>query len=197
MKDIIVIQYNRNLPNELIDKFKEDLPEFTVFIEKQTDSEWEYATGSFINDIIIYISDNYTSLIVTGLIVRASYDLLKHAILELFKGLKKSPKIKTSDKTKKMSIKCHIGEKTLDFEMETNLNDEIIEKAIDQSFQLLKDHEHEDIIDNMDYLSQEFDFKQVKYLYNPNNNLWEPVNYGEIRKKKQELLNRAYKNLRE
>lgn len=184
MNDTFLIQYQHDIPDELILELKNNLREFNVIVEKQPDSVYEYATGSAINDILIYISENQTSLIVSGLIVRATYDLFKFSIGDLYKGLKKHLSKDSNGKLgqKKISIKHRIGEQTLDFELETNLNDDLVEKAIEQSFELLKSEKTKEIITNKDYLSKEYDYKQAKFLFNVNNGLWEPINYGEIRK---------------
>ncbi len=199
MNDTFLIQYQHDIPDELILELQNNLQEFNIVVEKQSDSEYEYATGSLINDIIVYVSENQTSLIVSGLIVRTTYDLLKFSISELFKGLKKHLN-KSGDKKselKKISVKHRIGDKTIDFELETNLKDELIERVIEQSFELLKGENAKAIIANQDYLSKEYDYKQAKFVFNEQNGLWEPINYGAIRKEYNDLIRNANQNIKD
>ncbi len=198
MNDTFFIQYQDDIPEELIAELRHNLQKFNIVVEKQTGSEYEYATGSLINDIIIYISENQTSLIVSGLIIRASYDLLKYSLGILFKGLKKHLQQSGDQKSiiKKISIKHRIGEKTVDFELETNIKDEMVEKAIDQSFEVLKSEDTKSIIKDQNYLSKEFDFKQAKFIFNEQNGLWEPINYGAIRKEYGKLPGSTDQNIK-
>jgi hypothetical protein len=199
MDDPFLIQYQPDIPEKLILEFKHDLQDFNVIVEKQTDSESEYAVSTFINDIIIYISQNQTALIVSGLIVRATYDLLKFSLGKLFTGLKKhiAQSNVINPEQKKISIKHTIGDKTIEFELETNLSDELYEKVIEQSFEILKDDNTQTILYNQDYLSKEFDYRQAKFIFNEQSGLWEPINYGIIRKKYEDSIKNVNQSFKE
>ncbi len=195
MKDTIVIQCKNDIPNDLILDLKSNLNGFEIVFEKQQpDSDFEYASGSSINDILIYISQNQTSLIVSGLLINTTYDILKFSICQLYKGLKKllnNNRNKQKPEQRKISIKHTIGEKTIEFELETNLSDKLTEMIIEKSFEVLKSENINEILNNKDFLSNEYDYKSAKYTYNTDTNSWEPINYGKIRKEIIELNNDA------
>lgn len=193
MNDNFFIQYQDTVKDGIIFEFQNDLENFNVVVEKQSDSEYQYATGNVFSDIVLFISENQTSLIVSGVIVRVTYDLLKYSITKLIKGLKKNTQKKTgqTEKTKKISVKHILDGKTIEFEIEVNLSDELIEKAISQSFELLKEQQLKTIINNRDFLSKEYDYKQAKFIFNENSKIWEPINFGGIRKEYEALIKRA------
>ncbi len=193
MNENFIIQYQESIHDDSILEFKNDLKGYNVIIDKQPEPEYHYATGSLINDIIIFISENQTNLIVSGLIVRGTYDLLKFSITKLISRIRKKAQSKGEEitETKKISVKHNIGDKTIEFEIEANLSDELIEKAIEQSFQLLQEQQTIEILKDVNFLSKEYDYKQAKFIFNEKNNLCEPINYGEIRKEYVELIKKA------
>lgn len=194
MNENFLIQYQGTVSDEIILEFQKDLKEFKVIVEKQQDSEYHYATGNLFNDIVLFISENQTSLIVSGLIVRASYDLLKYSITKLIKGLKKKSPSEQIEKLKKISINHRIYDKNIEFEIESNLSDELIEKAIDKSFDLIKQEQIKEILNNRDFLSKEYDYNQAKFIFNKDSGLWEPINYGQIRKDFEDFQRKANEN---
>ncbi|HBG70483.1 MAG: hypothetical protein A2W93_09510 [Bacteroidetes bacterium GWF2_43_63] len=191
MNENFLIQYQETVPEEIIFEFQEDLKEFTVIVEKQPDSEYHYSTGNLFNDIVIFINENQTGLIVSGLIVRASYDLLKFSITKLIKGLKKKSPKEQTENLRKISINHRIYGKIIEFEIETNLSDDLIERAIDKSFDTIKQEQIKEILNNRDFLSKEYDYNQAKFIYNKATGLWEPINYGQTRKDFEDFQRKA------
>jgi len=195
MKETLIIQYKNYIEDDIILEFKDKLKDFEIITEKLPEPEFHYATGDVVSDILIFINENQTALIVSNILGRATYDLLKYSIKELFTGFKKLLKRKnnkeTNTKSHTLTLNFKILDKSVDFEINATLDNETANKAIDKAFEYLESKRTEQDLQNQDYLSKEYDYNLAKYKYNSESGLWFPINYGDERRKLKNLIDKA------
>jgi hypothetical protein len=140
-------------------------------------------------DILIFINAHLTELIVsiTGSLV---YDGIKYAVKGTWKKLrdhysKQKKEYQEGQNCIELSLK--IGpDKTIECTLAGNVAPESIDMLTDKMFEYIKDKERQKKdFDEPDFRS---DTKpRIRIRYNPETNQYEPVNFGEMRKRDEEL----------
>lgn len=198
IKNEITIHTQKYVDETLIQEFKtslENTDEFTVINTKEK-GEYYNASG-YIPEILLFINENATALIVSNLLIRPLYDILKGSIINLYVKTKSYFKAKKDgNKNGKTIISLQITTDTnfnCDFNMEGNISEENIEKTIDNIFTLLKDQQHLEIMKNKDFVTKENGIEKLTFELDKDKNIWLPTNYGKIRSEMNEFQKRMEK----
>ncbi|MES2331350.1 MAG: hypothetical protein V4539_17230 [Bacteroidota bacterium] len=197
MEPQITIQY-RQIPVNIFDDFK-PLEKVPVQITMRHDKkEYFNATGGPV-DIIIYIEQHLTELIVNGLVVASVFELLKMAVAGAWKKLKSYYQQKTKplrpDKHG-INLVFKISEdKSLTFTLSGEITQTDLTKLTEHIFEYLKNKPQlEQDLANKAYHNNISKKPSIRMRYNVQKGIYEPVNseqqLQEIRKAIDEAKNR-------
>ena len=182
----INIVYKHYIPEEWITNLEKDLQSQEILLTKIKDEEDYYNfTGPELSDIIIYIKDNF--------LTQAIYDVLKVSVIGLWNRQKKmktksNTQNENESKNQKISIRFEDSQKRkIEINIDGNIKDELIESIVDKSFEYLKTDKKEEIFQQPDLIDNSNDEQRIELKYNPETNIWEPENFGKIRKEMDEL----------
>jgi len=183
MEEIIKIEISDNEYEDIASEFKSLISdEYVVEIQKD-EEEHLYATGETIAIIIIF-GDFFLKAIASGM----TYDLVKTGIVNAFSKLKSLfPK-----QTKRISLQHKVDDTTVEFELETNLSEDIIKDVIEKSFN--QTNKLKEITKEKKYKSEE---GNCLLKFNESTGNWEPVDFDEMReyfKKQQEELGNKFED---
>ncbi len=187
----------RHLPSDITDEFENiKNSDFSVIVKEDKKEYFHFSGGPA--DILIYFEQHPTELIVTGLIIPTIFEGFKYALSTTWKRLtkhsnKKQEKIQ-NDKNK-IELNFKVGQdKTVEFSLRGTANEETIDNAIDKIFEYLRDKtKQENDFQNPD-LKGNFDLKpKIRLQYNSQTDKWTPVNFAEIKKFKEELIQQPKK----
>ncbi|MFM9909207.1 MAG: hypothetical protein ACKVOW_07660 [Chitinophagaceae bacterium] len=181
------------VPVSIVNEFRNNLAEKGIKSSVEIDEgEWSNFSGDEIADIIVFIKEHKTELIVAGLLVPITYDVLKFAIASMWKALKKAI-FKTEDKEefqkKHISLRVQDADgKLVNLEIEGNIPEGQIEVILDKAFRYLDKDKKEDLFTNTDFVNSINNQRSVQLIYNAETDMWEPVNYTELRKQWDDLM---------
>lgn len=181
------------VPVSIFDEFRDNLAEKGIKSSVEIDDgEWSNFSGDEIADIIVFVKEHKTELIVAGLLVPITYDVLKFAIASLWKALKKTLfKAEDKEEFEKKHISLRIQDadgKLVSLEIEGNITEGQIEVILDKAFQYLNQGKKEDLFTNTDFVNTINNQQSVQLFYNAETEIWEPVNYAELRKQWDDLM---------
>lgn len=191
----IEIRY-RHIPSEITDDIQKDLERanLTVSIVHDKKEYFNFTGGPA--DILIYIDNHLTEIIIGGLLLPAAYDTLKYSIKTTWKKLvlhygKRKSELEEDKNHIELNFKLHEN-KTIEFNLSGDIDEKTINNVVDKLFEYLKDKEkHNNDFQNKDYKDR-LDLKpRIRMRYNPNTNKWEPTNFAEIKKQLDDLMRRA------
>jgi hypothetical protein len=183
------------VPVLIVDEFRDNLAEKGIKSSVEIDEgDWSNFSGDEIADIIVFIKEHKTELIVAGLLVPITYDVIKFAIAVMWKDLKKVA-FKAEDKEgfekKHISLRVQDADgKLVNLEIEGNIPEGQIEIILDKAFQYLDKDKKEDLFTNADFVNITNNQQSVQLIYNAETDIWEPVNYAELRKQWDDLMSK-------
>ena len=143
MKKNIELKY-RHVPKEIIDDLKTNLDKsFSLSISNEKEEYSNFTGGPA--DIIIFIDEHLTELIIGGLLVNATYDGLKYAIQLLWKKIvasysKQKNKFQTDKNYIELKFKLKPN-KTLEFNLNGDIDEKIINDLTNNIFSYLRNKE--------------------------------------------------------
>ncbi|MCF6133446.1 hypothetical protein [Flavobacterium wongokense] len=185
MKEELKIVYQSYISEEIISGFADfrlDEHLDVEIISVQEEQKYYNASGLEIYDIIIFLNDHSTDLAVGG-IGSLGYDILKSGVKYLWNKLKEL-QVKTvtsqkvSDKYKVLSLTLKFQDKSVEVKFEGEFD---TDKLVDKAFDYLKDENIENLFEVKDYL-QSGEKPRIKIVYNPENDSWEPENFGKFQR---------------
>ncbi len=205
MTEEFKIVYQHYIPEKLIADFEktglDEKLEVELVLEKEEQKYYNF-TGSEIADIVIYIQQHTTELLVGGLLISATYDLLKGGVKLLWTGLSKLAvkKLqsggKETDKNKSISIRLMGKERAVEIILAGDVNEEQADKIIDESFKYVNSEKINEDFKNPDFIPNNNTEKpRIRLIYNKEKQIWEPENFGEYRRKMEEYQRWAEQNL--
>jgi hypothetical protein len=205
MKEELKIVVKDYIPEELISDLKKlDLEKkLNVNLNlKREDKHIYNFTGPELSDIIIYVQQHTIELFVGGILVTAAYDLLKSGIKILWTGISKLAikKIQSSgkqeDKIKRISLRISGKKNSIEILYEGDVDDQLAEKLINESFDFIRSEKLNQAMNNPDNLASDCDKPTIYLIYNKEKEIWEPENFGEQRKRMDELKKWVAKKFR-
>lgn len=196
MKEETIIVYQDYIPDKLIGDFKalglDKVFDIDISTKKEVE-KYSYFTGYEIVDIVIYIQQHTTELIVSGLLVNSAYDLLKGGLKLLWVGLSKlsinklQSDGKETGKPKSISVRLVNEDRTVEFVLEGDINEEQADKIIDESFKFISSTRLNDAFQNPDFLLTTEDKPCIRLIHNKEKHVWEPEDFGKYRKQMNEF----------
>lgn len=147
-------------------------------------------------DIVIYINNHLTELIVGGLLVNAVYDGIKFCIKSSWKKLVayySSRKSKYYDDGTSITLSFEIKpDKTVEYHLEGKVDSAAIDELTEELFRHLNNVSLiEKQISNPDFQDDPDDKPKIRMRFNKKAGKWEPVNFAEWRKELKNHLKRA------
>lgn len=182
------IEYQSYIPDNLITDFAQLAHPTKIEKNVVKTSRWNNFETTPINDIIIYISQHQTEFLVSIMTnaVWAGIVLLWVGISKLSRKL--FPHGRQLD-DKKTSILIHISDSTrgIDIVFEGDVTKEQADTLIDSVKQFLNSGKVDDFFNNSDYIEEKFNKPVITLKYNQEIGIWEPENFGEKRRRSEEL----------
>lgn len=184
------------VPSSLATNFRDELFQngLTTSIEIE-DERYLNFDGGEIADIIIYIKQHTTELVITTLMGPFVYDILKSAISKMWKSLiKASFRKEDKDKHEEKHISVRIEDsqnRVINIEIKGDLPAEKIDEVIAKAFAYLEASKKQALFSNKDYVSTAKTQETVQLYYNPSTSIWEPYNFSELRKEWEQLMRKV------
>jgi hypothetical protein len=185
MKEKIKVVYQHYIPDSLITEFEKTGIGKKLNIEleqEKTEKKYYNFIGPEISDIVIYIQQHTTELIVGGLLTNIAYDSLKAGLKVLWIGLRKlSVKKyesggKSTEKQKRISLLLRNKDRNVEIAMNGEINDQQIDKIIDEAFKFINSEKFNEGFKHPDIIRNEKETPTIKLIYNKEKNIWEPEN---------------------
>jgi len=195
-KQISVI-YKHYIPEDWIEELETAIQTTDVSFKKSKDEDkYDNFIGPELADIIIFIKDNPVSIFLAP----ALYDIVKASIVGLWKKLttlnvKKMQSGKIEAKQKKISIHYEDAQqRRIIINIEGNLDNDLIEKIVEESLEVIKTDKKEEFFQKPDFVDNSQKVDTIELKYNPETKVWEPENFGDIRRVMDGYQNRVANN---
>jgi hypothetical protein len=204
MKEIN-ITYQSYIPSELIADFTELVQPVRVNKKELKKGPWNHFESTVINDVTIWINQLPTEFvygsIAGGILGNAAWAILKAALKLLWAGISKLP-IKIlhagtqTDKRKSILLRFSDKNRGIEIVFEGDVNEQQANSLIDSLIEYLNSEKVNDAFYNSDNIQDNSKIPEIRIIYNWEKGIWEPENFGEKRRKMDELKNWAQRNLR-
>lgn len=199
MKELTIV-YQSYIPANLILEFTQLVQPVKVDTKEVKTGAWNNFDGPEINDIIIYINQHSTEFIV-GIIGAASWDILKSGIKLLWIGISKLPiKILHSgtqtDKQKNISLRLSDTTRGIDVVFEGDVMEQQADTIIESLKEFLSSEKVNDAFYDSDNIPENSKKPVIRLIYNKKKKIWEPENFGEIRRKNDDLRKQIQRKFR-
>lgn len=197
MENDVEIRY-RHLPSEITDDFKKSLEKSDLILKVSHDRKEYFNFTGGPSDILIYINQHLTELLITGLLAPALYDGLKYSLKNTWKKLvqhykKRNYQIEEDKNCIELNFKLH-KDKTIEFNLNGSIDEKAINVTVDKMFEYLTDKpKHDEDLNNPDLLDGHSLKPRIRLQFNSRTNKWEPTNFAKLKKQIEELR-RAAKN---
>ncbi|HDL01041.1 MAG TPA: hypothetical protein ENH23_02280 [candidate division Zixibacteria bacterium] len=195
-KEISVI-YKHYIPEDWIEELETAIKTTDVPFKKSKDEDKYYNfTGPELADIIIFIKDNPESIFLAP----ALYDIVKVSIVGLWKKLtslnvKKMQSGETEAKQKKISVRYEDAQqRRVTINIEGDLDNDIIEEIVEEALEVIKTDKKEEFFQQPDFVDNSQGVKAMELKFNPETKVWEPENFGDIRRKMDDYQKWAEEN---
>lgn len=171
----------------------------SIQIGVEPKSQLENFEGKEISDIVIYIQQHKTELIVGGLIVNATYDIFKSGIKFLWTGLCKLPIKKSKHKKdipqKSITVKFESNDRIAEVAFEGDIDVTQIESVIDKAIDFINSDKLETAFKTPDFIPSREDKPRIRLKFNQDKQIWEPENFGDYRRQMEDMMRWAENNL--
>jgi len=199
MKEL-TITYQDYIPDGLIRDFRKLVQsnELQIKVSKKerehSDGRWNNFETVAVNDIIIYINQHPTELII-NFISDSVFLLIVTGIKQLWVTISK-PSVQKIGGEKGIELKIKDVSKSIDVSFSGDVNEKQADLIIEGFVDYLKSKNVNNAFDNPDYVNTKSDKPEIRLIYNQENKTWEPENFGEKRRKMDELRNQAQRKFR-
>lgn len=203
MKEEIKIVYQHYVPDELITGFEKlqlsSQLQVDIKNEKEEQKYYNFA-GPEIADIVIYIQQNTTELIVNGLLAKLAYDALKGGLKFLWTEISKlaikklQANGKETDTSKSIYLRLSNKERAVEVLLEGNIDNDKADKVIDDALKFVSSENLNKIFENPDFIEGKIEKPRIRIKFNREKQIWEPENFGEYRRKIEEYQKWAGEN---
>lgn len=199
MKNLKIV-YESYIPVDLISDFTHMVQPSKVDKIEKTGS-WNNFETVVINDIIIYIKQHPTEIIIGSFVSNAAWEILKSGIKLLWVGISKLPiKILHSgtqtNKVKNILLRFSDETRGIDVVFEGEVNEQQADDIIDRLKETISSEKINDIFYDSDNIPVNSKKPVIRLIYNKNKKNWEPENFGEIRRKNDELKKQFQRKFR-
>ena len=190
----IEVRY-KQLPFEIIEEFENNIEKASISITVIHDKDQYYNATGGPADIIIYIDQHLTEIIVggvSGLVINGVYDSIK-TIWKKLRAYYYSKQIEIQEDKNYISLNFKLKpDRTLKYSLEGTVDEKIINNLTKNIFEYLENTEKQNKdFQNPDYKDKD-DFKpKIRMRYNPKTNSWNPVNFAEFEKWRDEQIRQA------
>jgi len=191
IKSDIEIRY-RHTPKQLIDAFTEKVDR-SIAVKVHKD-DLEYFDGP--EDIVIYVKEHITELIAGGILVNAAWDVIKYAIINIWRSLVAfCSKRKAVDKNIDLVFEMKSGN-SIEFRLSGNVDPSAINELMKWVENYLRDKEQQKKdFTNPDFIDKKESKPRIRVRYNSETKTFELLNYTNLEKQKQELIKRLMNGL--
>jgi len=194
----LLIEYQHYIPETIINEFEKSGigNEFAVEYVKKEKPRYSNFTGEEIRDIVIFVQQHETELIVKGLLIKATYDLLKAGIKGLWSELKKinDKKAEPSRSNRCMSIHLQDKERTIEIKLDGDFDDKVADTMLDKAIEFIQSNEVEKSFTNPDFIPNGRPQPTINLIYNKEKGTWEPENFGQYRRRMKDIERKAERN---
>jgi hypothetical protein len=194
MKDLTIV-YENYIPDDLIADFAQ-LAQSTKIEKKEVQSgRWNNFEIAPINDIIIYINQHP---VVAGIISNAIWA----GVILLWVGISKLSKTilhtgrKYTDRQTKILLKISDNTRGIDIVFEGDVTEPQANDLIDILREFLNSEKVNNAFYDSDNIPEDSKKPEIRLIYNQENKTWEPENFGEKRRKMDELRKQAQRKFR-
>lgn len=191
MEEEIKIVYQHYIPDELIADFEKlGLDnQLQLEIKKEKEEQKYYnLTGTEIADIVIYIQQHTTELIVGGLLVNLAYDTFKGGLKLLWIGISKlaikklQSNGKDADKSKSISLRLMDKDRSVEVVLEGDVDDKQADKAIVEAVKFISSDKLNEAFKNPDFLPANTAKPRIRLKFNKEKQVWEPENFDQYKR---------------
>ena len=203
MKEI-TISYRDYLPSDLISDFVKLAEGLKVPVRENkivSQKRFYNFEGPEIHDLIIFINQHQTELVV-GLLGAATYDIIRYGIKRIWVGISRLVKNRLYSTGKKekedKSILFIISDinKRIEVAFKGDVSEDQADKIINKLFEFFSSESLNESFSNPDYHPNNEDIPTIKLIFNKETDTWEPENYGERRRKMDEIMKEAQRKFR-
>jgi hypothetical protein len=189
----LTIVYQSYIPADLITDFTQLVQPVKVDKKEVKIGALNHFDAPEINDIIIYISQHP---VVAGIISNAIWA----GIILLWVGLSKFPikylysNGKKTDKQKVISLRLYDKTKGIEVFFKGDVNEEQADIIIDSLKEFLSSDKVDDAFYDSDNIPENSKKPVINLVYNKKKKIWEPENFGEKNRQRDEFKDRLRKN---
>lgn len=194
MKDLTIV-YENYIPDDLIADFAQ-LAQPTKIEKKEVQTgRWNNFETAPINDIIIYINQHP---VVAGIISNAIWA----GVILLWVGISKLSKTilhtgrKYTDRQTNILLKISDSTRGIDIVFEGDVTEPQANDLIDILREFLNSEKVNNAFFDSDNIPEDSKKPEIRLIYNQENKTWEPENFGEKRRRMDELRNQAQRKFR-
>lgn len=199
MKEL-TITYQDYIPDELIRDFRKLVQsnELQIKVSKKerehSDGRWNNFETVAVNDIIIYINQHPTELII-NFISDSVFLLIVTGIKQLWVNISK-PSVQKIGGEKGIELKIKDVSKSIDVSFSGDVNEKQADLIIKGFVDYLKSKNVNNAFDNPDYVNTKNDKPEIHLIYDKEEDIWEPENFGEQKRKMEELRRHIQRNFK-
>lgn len=198
MKEELKVIYQSYVPEELILEFEKSGIDKYLEVEIKKEKIWieetEYLPFSgieIVESIEVFIQKHSTELLVGG-VGSLIYDIFKGGLTKLWVGLSnlKNKKAKISGEEKSITVKFLQKDRSVEIAFTGDVDDKRADKIIDEALKYLSSERLDESFKNPDFIQKE-EKPRIRLVYNRKKQEWEPYNYGDFKRKMEEIENRT------
>lgn len=199
MKEL-TITYQDYIPDELIRDFRKLVQsnELQIKVSKKerehSDGRWNNFETVAVNDIIVYINQHPTELII-NFISDSVFLLIVTGIKQLWVNISK-PSVQKIGRGKGIELKIRDVSKSIDVSFSGDVNEKQADLIIESFVDYLKSKNVNNAFDNPDYVNTKSDKPEIHLIYDKEEDIWEPENFGEQKRKMEELRRHMQRNFK-
>ncbi|MET0465870.1 MAG: hypothetical protein ABW007_22095 [Chitinophagaceae bacterium] len=191
MKEEMKIVYQHYIPDDLIVEFDKLRVGDHLQVEiktKKAEQKYYNFNGPEIADILIYVEEHTTELIVSGFLVNVAYDMFKSGLKLLWTGIsnlavkKMNANDKQTDKKKSISITLAVKDRAIEVILEGDVEDKQANILIDEAFKFISPESLNEAFNNPDFIEQPTDKPKIRLRFDKEKQVWQPENFGEHRR---------------
>ena len=193
MNGQLKLVYTGDVSDELISEFIEsgigEKLQVEIVTQRKEDKYYNFSGGE-ISDIVIWVNQYLTKDIITGAIIGGvvgnfAYDLLKNGLKLLWSGLTKlvTEKPQKAKKINRISVRLMDKDKAIEIMLDGEVSEEQADKMIEAALEFARSENIDSAFDNPDYIPKETSQPLIRLEFNKDTQVWEPVNFGEQRRK--------------
>jgi hypothetical protein len=188
----IEITYSKRVPIDAVKEFKQFCGTVNIPVRLETKNKQSEHLDSIISDILIYISQHQTEILVNDIIIPSALIGFFAGVKLLYSRIKKKIDLDATQKreTNFIALVFCFKQGKLIIPIEASLNNDEKDVCLDELSHYLQSGQLETILGNMDY-STYLLWWEGTLNYDNRNHHWYPVYYGSHEKRLAQVMKRA------